>query len=87
MDPDQIAHALRDILENVAPDADVSKVPPNVRLREALDLDSMDFLDIVMEFRERFGVDVKEPDYPRLATLESAVAYLASRLGDRPQAG
>jgi len=54
-----------------------------VRLRDQLDLDSMDFLDIVMELRKRYGVEVPEADYPQLATLDSCEAYLAPLLADK----
>jgi len=52
-------------------------------LREQLDLDSMDFLDIVMELRKKYGVEVPEADYPRLATLTSCVDYLEPKLAGK----
>ncbi len=48
-------------------------------LREQLELDSMDFLDIVMELRKRHKIEVPEADYPQLATLDSTVAYIVGR--------
>jgi acyl carrier protein len=71
-----ISQAILDIISSIAPDEDTSNVKPEVRLRDQLDLDSMDFLDIVMELRKRYGVEVPEEDYPKLATLNSCVEYL-----------
>jgi len=45
-------------------------------LRDAIDLDSMDFLNFVIALHERTGVDIPEADYPRLRTLDGAIAYL-----------
>lgn len=68
-----------DIIASVAPDADLSNVKDEVRLRDQLDLDSMDFLDIVMELRKRFKIEVPKEDYSRLATLDSCVHYLSPK--------
>lgn len=75
--------AVRDIILGiiavVAPDADLSDVKYDVRLRDQLELDSMDFLDIVMELRKRYKIEVPKEDYPQLATLDSCVAYLSPK--------
>ena len=68
-----------DIIADIAPDEDVTVIADNKSLREQLDLDSMDFLDIVMELRKRHKVEVPQEDYPKLATLESCVAYLSPK--------
>jgi acyl carrier protein len=65
-----------DIVADIAPDEDLSHVKPDVRLRDQLQLDSMDFLDIVMELRKRYGIEVPEADYIKLASLDSAAEYL-----------
>ena len=46
------------------------------RIRDQIDLDSMDFLDIVMELRKVYSVEVPEADYMELSTLQRSVAYL-----------
>ena len=69
------------IVAVVAPDADLSNIRGDLRLRDQLELDSMDFLDIVMELRKRYKVEVPKEDYPRLATLDSCVEYLGPKLG------
>lgn len=69
-----IAAALR----RVAPEVDIGALDPRIELREAVELDSMDFLNIVAAIHEATGVDIPESDYPLLATLEGFIAYLES---------
>lgn len=68
-----------DIIADIAPDEDLSNIDPAVRLRDQLELDSMDFLDIVMELRKQHGIEVPEEDYPRLASLASCAEYLTPK--------
>jgi len=67
------------IIEIVAPDADLSNIKDEVSLREQIDLDSMDFLDIVMELRKQYKVEVPKEEYSQLATLKGCVDYLAPK--------
>ncbi len=64
-------------LAEVAPEADLAAIDPVKPFRDQLDLDSIDFLHFVMELDRRLHVEVPELDYPRVATLEGAVEYLA----------
>ena len=75
-----VSSIVLEIIADIAPDEDLSEVKPDVRLRDQIDLDSMDFLDIVMELRKRHGVEVPEEDYPKLASLDSCVQYLTPML-------
>ena len=68
-----------DIIADIAPDEDLSGIKPEIRLRDQLQLDSMDFLDIVMELRKRYGIEVPEADYGHLASLESCAEYLTPK--------
>ena len=77
---DKVKDIILGIIAVVAPDADLSDVKPDVRLRDQLDLDSMDFLDIVMELRKRFKVEVPKDDYRRLESLDSCAEYLGPKL-------
>ena len=83
MTNDQIKQAILQIISVIAPDEDLSDVRSDVPLRDQFGLDSMDFLDIVMELRKRYGVEVPEADYEQLGTLDSCVAYLAPKLKDK----
>ena len=67
-------------LNNIAPEADLASIDPAADLREALDIDSMDFLNFVIAIHHRLGVDIPEIDYPKLVTLDGAVAYLTAHL-------
>ena len=68
---------IRDILNGIAPEIDPASVAGSEDLREALDLDSMDFMNFVVALHERTGIDIPEVDYPRLRTLDGACAYLS----------
>jgi len=75
----KIKICLIDILRTVSPDADLPSINDNKRLRDQLDIDSMDFLDIVMELRKRYGIEVPKEDYQKLATINNAIDYLLPR--------
>jgi acyl carrier protein len=79
MTNDECKKVVLDIIADIAPDEDLSSVKPDVRLRDQLQLDSMDFLDIVMELRKRHGLEVPEADYGQLASLDSCAAYLVPK--------
>ena len=83
MTREEIGQAVTDIITDVVPDEDCSRLDPEVNLRDQLELDSMDFLDIVMELRKQYGVEVPEADYPQLATLKSCIDYLEPALKDK----
>jgi acyl carrier protein len=71
---DKILHAIA----SVAPDADVATLDPNEDLREELDIDSMDFLNILVRIEKDLGVSVPEKDYGEVGTLAGLVRYVAS---------
>jgi acyl carrier protein len=79
MTKNEIHKIILDIIREIAPDEDVSQVKPEMPLREQLDLDSMDFLDIVMELRKKYNIEVPEADYKRLESLDSCAEYLADK--------
>ena len=68
-----------EIIADIAPDEDLTNIKSDVRLRDQLQLDSMDFLDIVMELRKRHGIEVPEADYMQLASLDSCATYLVPK--------
>jgi acyl carrier protein len=78
----EIREEVLDILSDIAPDEDLSTLKDDVRFREQLELDSMDFLDIVMELRKRHRIQIPEDDYINLASMDSTVAYLEPMLKD-----
>ena len=82
MTPAKIRSEVLDILANIAPDEDLSGLKDDVSFREQMSLDSMDFLDIVMELRKRYRVQVPESDYQQLASMASTVHYLRPTMKD-----
>jgi acyl carrier protein len=82
MTKDEVKQSIIDIINEILPDGDCSGVDPAIRLRDQLELDSMDFLDIVMELRKQYKIEVPEADYPKLATLNSCVEYLEPQMKD-----
>ena len=82
MTPVEIREAVLDILSNISPDEDLSGLEDTKPFREQLEMDSMDFLDIVMELRKRHRIQIPEEDYKHLASLASTVAYLEPRMRD-----
>lgn len=78
----EIKQAVRDILSDIAPDEDMSDLKEDVPFRDQLEMDSMDFLDIVMELRKRYRIQIPEEDYLELASMASTVKYLEPLMKD-----
>lgn len=70
-------------IAEIAPEVTFDGLNPEKGLREQLDLDSMDFLNVIIALHEKLGVDIPEKDYPRLFTLNGAIRYLAERTASR----
>ena len=66
-------------LMSIAPDIDLAGVPDTADLRDAVDLDSMDIMNLLIALHQRLGVEIPEADAIQLTTLGCAVAYLAER--------
>lgn len=86
MTKDDIKETILDILSDIAPDDDLGALKDDVAFREQLQLDSMDFLDIVMELRKRYRVQIPEEDYLHLRSMQSTVDYLEPRMRDLQKA-
>ncbi|MGL4512967.1 MAG: acyl carrier protein [Lacipirellulaceae bacterium] len=82
MTRDEIRDEILDILGDIAPDEDLSDLDDTKSFREQMELDSMDFLDIVMELRKRHRVQVPEDDYVNLASMDSTCTYLEPLMKD-----
>lgn len=79
MNREEIRSEVLRALHRVAPEAEPATIRADLAFRDQLDLDSMDFLNFVTALHERLGVSIPEADYPRLATLDTAVAYLLAK--------
>jgi acyl carrier protein len=82
MSPAEIRSVIIDILEDIAPDEEMDDLEDAKPFRDQLELDSMDFLDIVMELRKRYRVQIPEEDYGHLASMDSTVSYLEPKMAD-----
>jgi len=80
MTPAEIRDEILDILSEIAPDEDLSDLEDAKSFREQMELDSMDFLDIVMELRKRHRVQIPEDEYTNLASMASTVSYLEPKM-------
>jgi len=77
---DEIRSTVLRMLGEIAPEADLAAVKPDVSFRDQLDIDSMDFLNFVIAVHEALHVEIPEADYPKLITLNACVEYLAAAL-------
>ncbi len=74
-----IRQAVIDAILGVAPEADFSSLKSDRSLRDQLDLDSFDFLNVLVAIHATLGIDIPEADYAKLSTLDSMVGYLAAK--------
>ena len=75
----EIKALFAELIGGIAPEADLSTLGDDEDMREALDLDSMDFNNLIIALHKRTGIDVPESDYNKLFTMRGAVAYLAKK--------
>jgi len=80
MTAEQIRQVVLDILARIAPDEDLSDLNDEEPFRDQMELDSMDFLDIVMELRKMYRIQIPEEDYENLVTMSSTVTFLTPLL-------
>ena len=79
MTTDQLRQTALDVLGTIAPETDATAIDPDGDLRAQLDLDSFDFLNVLVELSERTGIEIPETDYEQVSTLNDCVAYLEAR--------
>jgi len=77
---EEIIKLILDLVNESVPSEDLSDVDPDIPLRDQLELDSLDFLDIMMELQMRCGLEIPDDDFIELTTLNRCVAYLAPRI-------
>ena len=79
----EIRETIIGILSDIAPDEDFDSLKDEVSFRDQLGMDSMDMLDVVLELRRKFKLQIPESDYPRLDSMNSTREYLEPLLQDR----
>jgi acyl carrier protein len=80
---EQIRATIFEVLSAIAPETEPANLEPDEPLREQVDLDSFDFLNVIIALHERLGVDIPETDYGKLDTLEHIADYLVRRCAAR----
>lgn len=81
MTKEEIRATVLRILGEIAPEADLNQLKPDVSFRDQLDIDSMDFLNFVIALDEELHVSIPESEYAKLSSLDSSVALLTSLTG------
>jgi len=79
MTPEQVRSTILDVLASIAPELDPATLRPDEPLREQVDLDSFDFLNVLIALKERLGVEVPETDYAEVQTLNEMIHYFGHR--------
>lgn len=80
MDVEAIRSAILAAIRSVAPEADLQRIDPGRPLVEQVELDSMDWLNVATALQERLPVDIPEGELDRQASVDSILAFVASRL-------
>ncbi len=75
----EIRTIVLELLSQVAPESDPSAIDPDASIQEQLDIDSIDFLNLIMSVHERTGIDIPERDYTKVGTLNDCVRYLTAK--------
>jgi acyl carrier protein/GNAT superfamily N-acetyltransferase len=86
VDTEEIRSAVLATIESIAPDTDLQRIQPDRSLRQQIDLDSMDWLNVIAGLHEKLSIEIPESDYGRLTTLDSIVTYAAARQAEHPRA-
>jgi acyl carrier protein len=74
----ELRQQILECIASVAPEASLDTLPGDVDLRDELDLDSMDFLRVLIAVKEATGVEVPERDYPQVRSLDALVEYVGA---------
>ena len=77
---EQLRDIIVDQLSQIAPEADFDDLENDEDIREALDIDSFDFLNFLIGLNEQIGVDIPEADYGKLISMDDLTGYLMARV-------
>ncbi|WP_313951537.1 acyl carrier protein [Accumulibacter sp.] len=79
MNDQELRAAVLAVVRSIAPELDAERIEADKPLRKQIDLDSMDWLNVIVALRDKFGVDIPESDYGKVQSLNAIVAYLGAR--------
>lgn len=74
-----IKHTALDIISKIAPEADITRLDPIMRIRDQFDFDSVDFMNFALALQKQLKMQIPEEDYPQLATLNGCISYIQSK--------
>lgn len=80
MTEEEIRKTIADTLARIAPEADLDEIDPEQNMREELDIDSYDFLNLLIGLKDKLDVEVPEEDYEKLISLNDLLRYLKARV-------
>jgi acyl carrier protein len=84
MSENELRERILQILHRIAPEANLDELDPNQDLRESLDIDSLDFLNVMIGINETFAVSIPETDYRKVSTLRGMMDYINKRMPSTP---
>lgn len=85
VNPEQLRALILEIIGEVAPEADLGSINPTLSFHDQFEIDSVDYLTIMMTIENRLGIVIPEADYPKLSSLDGCRRYLVPRLSSAEQ--
>jgi len=82
MDKEQIISTINHFLQEDF-EVPVSSITPDANLKETLDLDSLDYVDLVVSIESNFGFKVKPEDFQQMVTMEDFYSYVARQMENK----
>jgi len=79
MTSDELKNIILEIIREIAPEADLSQLDPDIRFRDQFEFSSVDFLNFSTKLQERLGVRIPETECPLLSSLSGCISYLAPK--------
>ncbi|HTQ75954.1 MAG TPA: acyl carrier protein [Burkholderiales bacterium] len=83
MNESEIRTRVVGVIRSIAPEVEEGELRDDRPLRDQVDLDSMDWLNVLVAVHEKLRVDIPEADYRKLVTLNDIVAYIGAKLASR----
>ena len=77
MNNEELKDIIVEEILNIAPDVDADDITMDANIQTSLEIDSFDFLNILVALNKRIGVEVPESDYPKVNTLAKMIDYFA----------
>lgn len=84
MNESELRTRVVEVIKSVAPEVEEGELRADRPLRDQVDLDSMDWLNVLVAMHEKLKVDIPEADYRKLVTLDDIVGYLRDKLARSP---